>query len=149
MNCNIMKGPLVAYVYEDISQKDKLLLEKHLASCPKCSVELQKLQETQLSCNYWQEQPVNENLLHNTFLKTKPEILTPEELAVYLRISVSEIINSVDNIPHFKIGKSIRFRRETIQQWIKQIEYIPYTKKCESRLVWHTPMNRIFDIPES
>ena len=143
MNCNIMKELLIAYVYEDISQKDRLQLEKHLERCQKCSTELQHLQDVRLFCDYWQEQPVNKNLLHNTFLKTKPDILTPEELAVYLRVTKDEIVNNVDQIPHVRIGKSLRFRRHIILKWLEHVEYWPDDTKDEATISRQYISNRI------
>lgn len=149
MKCSEMRALLIAYVYDDILEKDKTLMEKHLMRCTKCRVELQKLKDTQFNCNYWQEQPVNKNLLYDSLLKTKPEIMTPGELAIYLRVTRNDIMSNLEYIPHFTIGKSIRFRRETIHNWIKQLEHISYADKSKSRLVWQSPLNRIFDISKS
>jgi len=52
------------------------------------------------------------------------EFLTAEEVAEYLRLPLSTVYKLVQDkrLPGFKVGKHWRFRRETIQEWIKQQE---------------------------
>ena len=52
------------------------------------------------------------------------EFWTAEEVSTYLRIPQSTIYKLAQDkvIPGFKVGKHWRFRRETIQIWIKQQE---------------------------
>jgi excisionase family DNA binding protein len=50
----------------------------------------------------------------------KPEILTIEELASFLRWAPGTIRNKVSRgeIPYIKIGRSVRFKRVDIYRWI-------------------------------
>ncbi len=59
------------------------------------------------------------------------EFLTAEEVAEYLRLPLSTVYKlSQDKLlPGFKVGKHWRFRRETIQEWIKQRETEPLPTK--------------------
>jgi excisionase family DNA binding protein len=52
------------------------------------------------------------------------EFLTAEEVAEYLRLPLSTVYKLVQDkrLPGFKVGKHWRFRREAIQEWIKQQE---------------------------
>lgn len=146
MRCGDVKKVLLSYIYDESSSTSKEKVEKHLVECRQCKDELREIMETKEICEYWLEQPINKQLLQNTFFKIKPEILTPKELAVYLRIPVNVVIANLENVPHFKIGKSIRFRREMILEWIEQIEHIPHEFKSELLTPLQTPQNRIFDI---
>ena len=48
------------------------------------------------------------------------EVWTVKDLARYLRCHVSTIYRLVSRgeIPHFKIGSDIRFRRSSIEKWL-------------------------------
>jgi len=52
------------------------------------------------------------------------EFLTAEEVAEYLRLPLSTVykLAQAKRLPGFKVGKHWRFRREAIQEWIKQQE---------------------------
>jgi excisionase family DNA binding protein len=56
------------------------------------------------------------------------EIMTVDELARYLRISVDKVFEMIDQIPRFSVGYEIRFVRESIDQWIRSLEKDPYQK---------------------
>jgi len=64
--------------------------------------------------------------------RTPGDILTIEELSVYLKISKSTLYKLVreDKIPSHKVGRHWRFRKETIDRWLdeKRIEE-PDSKK--------------------
>ena len=48
------------------------------------------------------------------------EVLTAKELARYLRCHVSTLYRLVNRgeIPHFRLGSDIRFRRSAIDKWL-------------------------------
>lgn len=56
------------------------------------------------------------------------EIMTVEELARYLRLSVDKVFEIVNQIPKFRVGYEYRFVRESIDQWIRSLEQDPYQK---------------------
>lgn len=47
-----------------------------------------------------------------------------EELSIYLNISISNIRNMVRSkrIPHYRLGRCIYFRINTIEEWLKNLE---------------------------
>ncbi|QBJ80725.1 helix-turn-helix domain-containing protein [Bacillus subtilis] len=55
-------------------------------------------------------------------MSNKP--LNPQEAASVLRVHRETIYSMVRNkeIPHFRIGKKIFFRPETLNAWISQLE---------------------------
>lgn len=52
------------------------------------------------------------------------EFLTAEEVGEYLRLPLSTVYKLVQDkrLPGFKVGKHWRFRKDTIQKWIKEQE---------------------------
>ena len=56
------------------------------------------------------------------------EIMTVEELARYLRLSVDKVFEIIDQIPKFHIGYDYRFVRESVDRWIRSLEQDPYQK---------------------
>ena len=58
------------------------------------------------------------------------KIFTPETLAQYLQVDISWVYKQVSNkgIPYFKNGKYVRFKKSSIDSWIKSREkkHIPH-----------------------
>lgn len=61
--------------------------------------------------------------------KVRPRLWTPEDLAEYLGVKVGWVYkhcrkNSLDRIPHIKLGKYLRFDPESqaFQRWLSQHE---------------------------
>ncbi len=57
------------------------------------------------------------------------EIMTVDELARYLRLSADQVFDIIDQIPRFQIGYEYRFKRESIDQWIRSLEQRPYLQE--------------------
>jgi len=57
------------------------------------------------------------------------EIMTVDELARYLRLSTEQVFDIIDQLPRFQIGYEYRFKRESIDQWIRSLEQRPYPQK--------------------
>ena len=51
---------------------------------------------------------------------TKEQMMTVREVATYLRCSVSTVRRFVSRgaIPHYRLGKLVRFRRGEIESWL-------------------------------
>ena len=52
------------------------------------------------------------------------EFLTAEEVAEYLRLPLSTVYKLAQEkrLPGFKVGKHWRFRKETLNEWLRQQE---------------------------
>lgn len=52
----------------------------------------------------------------------KDEIFTPESLAEYLKVDISWVYKKVSlrEIPFFKSGKYVRFKKSAIDKWIEE-----------------------------
>lgn len=56
-------------------------------------------------------------------------VMTLDELGRYLRLSAEEILDIVDQLPRFQIGYEYRFKRESIDLWIRSLEQRPYMQE--------------------
>jgi excisionase family DNA binding protein len=63
------------------------------------------------------------------------EIMDPQALALYLKVDVKTINYLVDikRLPHSKIGRNIRFKKESIDAWVKAIEVRPESMNDDKR----------------
>jgi excisionase family DNA binding protein len=54
-------------------------------------------------------------------LDTPDDILTVDQLAVYLGIGKQRVYEAVsrNTIPYFKVGKSLRFKKSAVDKWIE------------------------------
>lgn len=146
MKCPTVKSKALCYLYGGCSENDAHQVEDHVHSCMRCRRLIENLEEIQGLCAKWPEQPIDKNLVQTVLLKIRPEIVTPAEIALYLRISVSELMVNLEGIPHFKIGKNIRFRREAILKWLNEIETHPQHGERDLRFCWDVPENRVRNI---
>ena len=65
-------------------------------------------------------------LLATRKTENQDAILTPQQLAEYLRVSRQWVYErvSLGEIPHIKVGKYLRFRKSHIDNWIES-QFIP------------------------
>ncbi len=163
MNCENRKIILSAYLDGEVTAEEKREIEEHLKKCSVCSNELKKLQKIssllkeppkiKLSSQF--EKRLKEKLnissesdilkkLSQTLGKIKekiekphPEIMTIGDLSSYLQISVEAIWRCLREIPSFKIGDQLRFRKKSIDEWLRKKEashYEPYEKEPEIKM---------------
>lgn len=57
--------------------------------------------------------------------KDVEEIFDKKTLAKYLHVNISWVDKSLHTIPHFNIGKYVRFRRSHIDKWIETNKVMP------------------------
>jgi predicted DNA-binding transcriptional regulator AlpA len=61
------------------------------------------------------------------------ELLTVREVAALLKVSKSKVYEliqtrtrsgdiRVNPLPHFRIGESVRFNREAVEQWLERLQ---------------------------
>jgi excisionase family DNA binding protein len=60
--------------------------------------------------------------VNQSFRPLEDSILTIPEVARYLKISKSKMYSLVskEEIPHLKIGRNVRIRRQDLQAWIEK-----------------------------
>ena len=67
----------------------------------------------------------------------KERLITAREVASYLRCSISTVRRMVlrDKVPHYRLGRMIRFRRSEIDAWLalhQEGEPVPEAQSCSS-----------------
>lgn len=65
--------------------------------------------------------------MNNSSWEVFPEVMTADEVASLLRVSrwhVYELAQS-GSIPHVRLGRTLRFSREALRQWIGQFHATP------------------------
>ncbi len=60
--------------------------------------------------------------MNQSFHRLEDPILTIPEVARYLKMSKSKVYSLVarEEIPHLKIGRSVRIRRKDLQAWMEK-----------------------------
>jgi excisionase family DNA binding protein len=73
--------------------------------------------------------------------------LTILEVSQYLHIKPATLYSKVESgdIPHYKIGRLVRFRREDIDRWMEEHRRIPIDVKKAVRSVLRTPNKSSLD----
>ncbi len=54
--------------------------------------------------------------------KHTSEIMDIEQVAAYLRMGVDELWSMLDDLPHFQLGYELRFKKSSIDEWIRARE---------------------------
>lgn len=79
-------------------------------------------------------------MLENTDQVTMNDLLTPIELSRMLSVPMSTVYywTHIEYIPHIKIGRHVRFDRETILKWLSEREVkTRNVKDISSNLLHH------------
>ena len=50
------------------------------------------------------------------------EIMTLEEVAAYLQIEPDVVWKLLNDIPHFEVGAELRFKKSSVDEWIRMKE---------------------------
>jgi len=149
MKCKDVQAELVTYLDKELSSMGQKTIETHLADCEVCSGELQELrgiigatrqwegitpsenwrQELQNKINSEKPRKLTQEIRHlrnaiDTLVERMerqniPEVMTLEELASYLRIDPDTVWSMLDELPHFQIGYELRFKKSSIDEWIR------------------------------
>jgi len=57
--------------------------------------------------------------------RAEHDLMTVEELAAYLRITPQKVYQMLDDLPHIDLNYEVRFRRSSVDQWLKLREVRP------------------------
>lgn len=53
------------------------------------------------------------------------EILNAKQVAEYLKLSRAQTYRVILKIPHIRMGRSVRVRREVLEAWVKSQTVLP------------------------
>jgi len=128
-DCKNIKKDLVAYIYNDIDEKKKSLIQKHLRSCPECRREVEELKEVLLCADTlkkdieetvesedWEALPsrianhvfaqTKNHLKENKFKRFLNSIFTVKLAPVYAALLAGIVIGGVVTFMLLQSGKS-------------------------------------------
>lgn len=117
---------------DELEPEEAAALAAHLETCAGCRAEAGGVAEVRgaLAPAEDEEAPGDEVLdrvrarLAATAASSPPaaEVLTPEELAHFLRVPVEEIFENLGDLPAFEFAGRVRFRRSAIEVWLHEQE---------------------------
>jgi excisionase family DNA binding protein len=53
------------------------------------------------------------------------DVMTVEDVAIYIKMSISYIYKNLDKIPHKRVGGNIRFHKPTVDAWLAAGSVVP------------------------
>ncbi len=142
-----MKHPtdeiIISYLYKEASAGEVKEVEKHIASCRECAEKIEGIKKTIFDIDQMDDAAAPEylenkladffdkianiddhatNSTEGTDGKTTGDIMTPEELAGYLKIPAGSIYEMLGEIPHLILAGRVRFRKTSIDKWLDSRE---------------------------
>ncbi len=81
--------------------------------------------------------------------KMEPMLLTVEQLSQYLSIKRSTIYAWVERriIPHYKIQRSVRFKKEEIDQWIERLKRTEFDPGLAAEALLDNAKSTLYNSP--
>lgn len=126
--CALSDEELSAYSAGDMPPPRADVIEPHVRGCPHCQRRLEALRSvdqllTQLGRRHLPDGSAD-RVINSICRQLQPaaEIMTLREVAQFLRISLEELEEGLDELPAFELGGQIRIRRERLLAWIEQQE---------------------------
>lgn len=76
---------------------------------------------------------------------TPDDLLTAEEVAALLRVTPAWVYAQTrrHRIPHLRLGRYVRYRREALESWMKQVESSTSSPVGRSRRAGGPPLGRL------
>jgi hypothetical protein len=142
MTCEIGYEELAALAAGDLPPDRSEQLRDHLAGCDACRRRLDAIEEvdTRLT-RLRQHVPAAGAVLETRRLLSREvrgtggqEVMTLEDVAEFLRVSVEDLSEAVPELPAFEIGGRIRVRRTKLIEWIEQRERAYARSRIESEV---------------
>ena len=138
MRCYDVRVLLWPFAKDELSASEAAAVRDHSAGCPDCARELAQVQQLVAAAV---ELPGMDPSI-GVLLQTKEEVrlelerqgvwrvafgpvMTPEEVARYLKVDVAAVYLHLHEMPHFELDGETRFRREAIDEWIAAGEELP------------------------
>jgi hypothetical protein len=130
MNCPNNPEVWPEYLDGELQPEEAESLRRHLAACPACQrlvagiqradAELAGLSHGSLSAVSLLE--VQQRIRQDLGMAERREILTLEEAADFLRVEPDELAGLLDDLPWFELAGRIRFRRQSLLDWVRKRE---------------------------
>ena len=114
---------------DELTAEEAAELAAHLPACADCSAEAEGVAAVRSSLAPVEEEAPGLEVLDRVRSRLAlaapaptADVLTPEELAQMLRVSVDDIYDNLDALPAFEFAGRVRFRRRAIEAWMEEQE---------------------------
>jgi hypothetical protein len=125
---NDLCGQVESYFDGDLADSATEDFARHLESCDSCRREVAEVQRIKSAIQESFETPLPDEAdlrirrtIHETLgISESPrdEILTLEQVATILHVSLPEVVTMLDRLPAFELAGRIRIRRDRLMEWI-------------------------------
>ena len=129
MTCNVSYEELAAFAVRDASPERTPWLQEHVQQCPTCQKKLNALAELDGALRRLPRAAPSGQAVLNVrralsrgMPSREPEIMTLQEVADFLRISLEDLYETVDELPAFELAGRILVRRAKLVEWIQTRE---------------------------
>ena len=130
MTCTVDPERLVAWLDGDLHRAAAARLAVHVETCPTCSDQMARLahQAHVLRSELDREVPAAVLARLRSVLPAAdptapgPDLMTLDEVARYLRITLDDLDQIASDLPAFEVAGQIRVRRAELRQWIARRE---------------------------
>jgi anti-sigma factor RsiW len=126
MRCHVEPIQWVLYLDGELTADEASHLEAHRRVCPACRRRLARLQQADQALRLETSRDLPAAALARCFpvraVSPRPEIMDLPEVAQYLRLSLDDLDQVLDQVPTFEIAGQVRVRRAALNAWIEQRE---------------------------
>jgi len=126
VDCNVPYEQLARFAAEELNPEQARTIEEHMESCAACRCRLDALEavDAALSGLPRMEPSASAVLATRRALSQEvrgaaaPEVMTLDEVAEFLRISLDELEEVVLELPAFELAGQLRVRRSKLVEWV-------------------------------
>jgi anti-sigma factor RsiW len=130
MTCEQPYERLSEYLAGDLGTEDATALERHLTECAECRRRLDALRAAtgrlaalpRLEPPYQTADATRRAVAALEGAGPPPEVMTPAEVARFLRVAVDDLEDVLAEVPAFEIAGKLRVRRDKLLAWIAEKE---------------------------
>lgn len=142
MSCTVTAEEIARLAAQDLDEARAQEVQAHAASCPECCERLAALRRLDVALGALPrlEPPASAILKARRALAAElrapaaPEILTLEESAAFLRISLDELEEIVLDLPAFELAGQLRIRRARLIEWVEARERAFTRNRAQSEI---------------
>jgi len=124
------------YLYQEMTADQAKGFLAHLDTCPECGGTLTELRMTMGMLDQLDDED-NEDHTQNPSIHLRSDdaqepdsLMTPLELSAFLSIPEDAVYDLLSQLPHINLAGNIRFRRQSIEQWLQSRELnSPFAQK--------------------
>lgn len=132
MDCERCRERLSEYEARELAPAENEAVRRHLDGCEACRRRREELARLMEAVDTLPEEEPAETVsfavrrevdrLLAPGLAAAPEIMTLEEVARYLRVSVEAMEEELADLPAFEVAGELRFRKDRVAEWIRRRE---------------------------